>query len=303
MHAFSITPPSCQLAGEIIIPFKYKHFADSATDESRSEESASNNEGINEERSCSAPPNKLPKLSNPDDQAGVSGIEALPDEVLVEVFENFSLKEMLKTLCLVSRRWRHIVNNNNILWSCLLLDEWHITYLSEEQFMNIMSHSSGFRYLSIRYIEMTTSEMRLEALLGNSIEFFKHLRYLDLSGQPISSFNFLLIESSPPETLILNDSQKIDTCCCIAILKQLRNLRILSLNRVGFTATQVATITASLCLLNVLCLVGVSLAREDIRLILQKLNHLQFFEISCSSEDKEHIYALGEEYDVRFVCR
>lgn len=70
-----------------------------------------------------------------------------------------SLKEMLKTLCLVSRRWRHIVNNNNILWSCLLLDEWHITYLSEEQFMNIMSHSSGFRYLSIRYIEMTTSEM------------------------------------------------------------------------------------------------------------------------------------------------
>ncbi|CAH3170008.1 unnamed protein product, partial [Pocillopora meandrina] len=75
VHAFSITPPSCQLAGEIIIPFKYKHFADSATDESRSEESASNNEGINEERSCSAPPNKLPKLSNPDDQAGVSGIE------------------------------------------------------------------------------------------------------------------------------------------------------------------------------------------------------------------------------------
>ena len=50
-------------------------------------------------------------------------------------------------------------------------------------------------------------------------------------------------------------------------------------------------------------LVGLSLAREDIRLILQKLNHSQFFEISCSSEDKEHIYALGEEYDVSFVCR
>ena len=63
------------------------------------------------------------------------------------------------------------------------------------------------------------------------------------------------------------------------------------------------TITASSCLLNVLCLVGVSLARKDIRLILQKLNHLQFFEISCSSEDEEHISALGEEYDVSFVCR
>ncbi|CAH3153424.1 unnamed protein product, partial [Porites lobata] len=70
------------------------------------------------EKSCSAPPNKLPNLSNPDDQAEVSGIEALPDEVLVEVFKNFSLKEMLKTICLVSRRWRHIVNNNNIL--CVL---------------------------------------------------------------------------------------------------------------------------------------------------------------------------------------
>ena len=149
---------------------------------------------------------------------------------------------------------------------------------------------------------MTTSEMRLEALLGNSLEFSKHLRYLDLSGQPISSLNFLLIVSSPLETLILNDCQKIDNCCCTAILKQLRNLRILSLNRVGFTANQVTTITTS-SFLNVLCLVGVSLARKDIRLILQKLNHLQFFEISCSSEDEEHIYALGEEYDVSFVCR
>ena len=77
---------------------------------------------------------------------------ALPDEALVKVFKNFCLKEILKTLCLVSRRWRHIVNDNNILWSCLLLDEWHIRYLSEEHFINIMSHSSGFRYLSIRNI-------------------------------------------------------------------------------------------------------------------------------------------------------
>ena len=36
------------MAGEKIIPFKYKHFADSAPEESSSEESASNNEGINE---------------------------------------------------------------------------------------------------------------------------------------------------------------------------------------------------------------------------------------------------------------
>ena len=77
---------------------------------------------------------------------------------------------------------------------------------------------------------MTASEMRLEALLGNSLEYSKHLRYLDLSGQPIQSLNFLLIESSPLETLILNDCQKIDTCCFTAILKQLRNLKILSLN-------------------------------------------------------------------------
>ena len=116
---------------------------------------------------------------------------ALPGEVLVEVLRIFCLKEMLKTLYLVSRRWRHIVNNNNILWSCLLLDEWHIRYLNEEQFINIMSHSSGFRYLSIKYIEMRTSEKKLETLLGNSLGFSKHLRFLDLSGQPISSLNFL----------------------------------------------------------------------------------------------------------------
>ena len=129
---------------------------------------------------------------------------------------------MLKTLCRVSRRWRHIVKDNNILWSCLLLDEWHIRNLSEEQFINIMSHSSGFRYLSIRYIEMKTSERRLETLLGDSLGFSKHLRYLDLSGQPILSLNFLLTDSSPLETLILNDCQKLDTCCCIAILEQLK---------------------------------------------------------------------------------
>ena len=116
---------------------------------------------------------------------------AFLDEVMVEVFKIFCLNEMLKILWLVSRRWRHIVNNNNILWSCLLLDEWHIRYLNEEQFINIMSHSSGFRYLSIKYIEMRTSEKKLETSLGNSLGFSKHLRYLDLSGQPISSLNFL----------------------------------------------------------------------------------------------------------------
>lgn len=36
------------MAGEKIIPFKYKHVADSAPEESRSEKSASNDEGINE---------------------------------------------------------------------------------------------------------------------------------------------------------------------------------------------------------------------------------------------------------------
>jgi len=177
-------------------------------------------------------------------------------------------------------------------------------YLNEEQIVNTMSHSSGFRYLSLRYIEITTSERRLQTLLGDSLGFSKRLRYLDLSGQPISSLNFLLTDSnsSPLETLILNDCRKIDTCCCTAILQQLQNLTVLSLNRVGFTANQVATITSSLCSLNVLCLVGVSLERNDVRLILQKLNNLQFFEISCSSEDKEYIDALGEEYDVTFVC-
>lgn len=45
-----------------------------------------------------------------------------------------------------------------------------------------MLYFSGFRYLFIRYIEMIIFEMRLEVLLGNSIEFFKYLRYLDLSG-------------------------------------------------------------------------------------------------------------------------
>lgn len=150
---------------------------------------------------------------------------------------------------------------------------------------------------------MRTTERRLETLLENRLGFSKRLRYLDLSGQPISSLNFLLTESFPLETLTLNDCHKINACCCTAVLMQIKNLRILSLNRVGFTANQVATITAFSRKLNVLCLVGVSLTRKDIRLILQKLNHFQFLEISCSSEDEEHIHALGEEYGISFVCR
>ena len=215
---------------------------------------------------------------------------ALRDEVLVEVSKNFCLKEIVKTLCLVSRRWRHIVNDNNILWSCFFLDDWHIIYFSEENVIYIMSHSSGFRYFSIRYIGMRTSERRLETP-ENRPRFPKHLRYLDLSGQPISSLNCLLTESFPLETLILNDCHKINTSDCTAVLMQIKNLGILSLNRVGFNANQMATITASSCSLNVLCLAGVSLARKDIRLILQKLNHLQFLEISCSSEN-ENIFML-----------
>ena len=76
---------------------------------------------------------------------------------------------------------------------------------------------------------MRTSERRLETLLGNGLGFSKYVRYLDLSGQPISSLNFLLTESFPLETLILDDCQKINTCRCTAVLMQTKNLRILSL--------------------------------------------------------------------------
>lgn len=154
--------------------------------------------------------------------------------------------------------------------------------------VNIMSHSSGFVYLSMKYIELETSTINI---LQNSLVFASKLVHLDLSGMPITSIDFILEGTVPPlEILIPDDCKAIDTsqyCSLITFIKQLTKLTILSLNGVNLSPSQAVAIASSRPELFMLGLRGVRLSPVDVTCILQSCTiRLQFLQMSSSQTTK-----------------
>ena len=118
----------------------------------------------------------------------------------------------------------------------LPLDQWNINYLSESNLLNIMSHSLGFVYLSMKYIPVESTAINA---LQNSLMYATKLVHLDLSGVPITSIGFLLVEPLPPlHKLILDACRELDISQyynLIAVVEKLKKLEILSLN--GMTSS------------------------------------------------------------------
>ena len=119
-----------------------------------------------------------------------------------QTFKAFTVKEIVSTLCLVCKRWKRI-SHTNMLWRMFPLDEWGINYLSESNLLNIMSHSSGFVYLSMKYIQIQSTAINV---LQNSLGHTTKLVHLDFSGMPITSIVSLLVEPVPR-------LQNLNNCC------------------------------------------------------------------------------------------
>lgn len=90
-----------------------------------------------------------------------------------------------------------------MFWRMLPLDQWNINYLSESNLLNIMSHSLGFVYLSMKYIPVESTAINA---LQNSLMYATKLVHLDLSGVPITSIGFLLVEPLPPLHKLILDA-------------------------------------------------------------------------------------------------
>lgn len=99
---------------------------------------------------------------------------------------------------------------------------------------------------------------KLMAILHKSLACSSKLKYLDLSGQPITSISFLLQGPVPPiRTLILHECTKIRTNNLVAVIMQLDKIETLSLNRVDISAREAVAIACSQPLLFMLGLVGI----------------------------------------------
>lgn len=107
-----------------------------------------------------------------------------------------------------------------------------------------MSHSSGFVYLSMKYIPVESTAINA---LQNSLMYATKLVHLNLSGGPITSIGFLLIEPVPLlQNLILDESKELDTsqyCDFIAVVEKLTKLEILSLNGDSSVTTKPVYVT------------------------------------------------------------
>lgn len=103
---------------------------------------------------------------------------ALLDELLVEVFRHFSLKEIVTTLSKVSKRWYNISQTDGSLAYSLPLNKWNIYHLTKAQFLNIISHSRTFLHFSMSYVDVKVSQSRLNETLLNSLQVAQKLTHL-----------------------------------------------------------------------------------------------------------------------------
>lgn len=124
---------------------------------------------------------------------------------------------------------------------------------------------TGFIHFSLRYIKIVNVNAKLMAILHKSLSCSSKLKYLDLSGQPITSISFLLQGPVPPiRTLILNDCTKIRTNNLVAAIMQLDKIETLSLNRVDISAREAAAIACSQPSLFMLGLVGIEFSLTEV---------------------------------------
>lgn len=103
-----------------------------------------------------------------------------------------------------------------------------------------MSHSSGFVYLSMKYIPVESTAINA---LQNSLMYATKLVHLNLSGGPITSIGFLLIEPVPLlQNLILDECKELDTSQ-YCDLKKRTKLEILSFNGDSSVTTKPVYVT------------------------------------------------------------
>ena len=229
----------------------------------------------------------------------------LPDEMLVEVFKSFPIREIINNLCLVCKRWKDIIDCMNCLWSDLLLDEWGIEHLSAKQLKTIMSHSSGFTLFSIRYIILKiNSPSETSHILTERLVYAKKLVYLDLSGQPVSSLDFLL--ANPPrelEVLLIDNCKTMNIESVINVVKQLLKLDYLSINGVGMSYRQALTLASLPPYLTYLALSHVKLTPQNIVPILENARALMFLQVSCNVNDEQALLRSAAQNDVILTLR
>ena len=224
---------------------------------------------------------------------------ALPDDIMVKIFMSFTVKDILNRLCLVCKRWK-ASSNSHQLWRILPLDNWSVKCLNKGNLLSILAHSSGYECLSINYIKLPELSY---TILQNSLIRASKLVYLDLSGQPIMNIDFIRMEKVPPlVTLILDDCLNFYTGSeqFIDIIRLLKNLRYLSLNRVSLSQRQAITIAKARPELFLLGLSGThGLCSRDVLNILQSCNvRLHFLQLSPYLNHKEALRDLCSEYDV-----
>ena len=103
---------------------------------------------------------------------------ALLDELLIEVFRHFSLKEIVTTLSKVSKRWYNISDDRWVSGIVYLLVSGTFTIWPKLSFWTLFHTSGLFSHFSMSYVDVKVSQSRLNEILLNSLQVAQKLTHL-----------------------------------------------------------------------------------------------------------------------------
>lgn len=125
----------------------------------------------------------------------------LPDLILVQILQNITLEDLLKTVSPVCKRLHSIIHSKTKLWRYVSFEG--ELNLSIEDLRNLLSHAPVFWTFLLPFAHLRCSAPDIDLLLIQGLSASKSLYWLDLSDCQLSSLCFL---KCLPELEILNIS-------------------------------------------------------------------------------------------------
>ena len=110
----------------------------------------------------------------------------IPDKVLLRIFRNLSTQDLLQNVALVSKKFRQISNDSDLLRNIVLKDIDEYVYLQVE---NLLRKATRLQKLTVK-----RNVLNHENLIKVALKTSKDLKCLEITGNISEDFSFSLNE-------------------------------------------------------------------------------------------------------------
>lgn len=210
----------------------------------------------------------------------MSNLLSLPEHIIVEIFTNITITDLLLYVAPTCKYLNDIINENSKLWRDIDLDFPLVANL--DTLKRILNHSFGFKSFLIPYAELTCTVYEIDFLLTRTLPNSKSLFWLDISRCRLSTLCFLNLM---PHLQILNISECTNLVDSdFQVLEQCKSLDQLYMSYNNVEPETVVRVCSELKL-TVLDLSGVRMKVSQCDKILKPV--MLHFQVSLAEEESE----------------